>query len=193
MELEEMRNAWLALGEKLDQKEKISALLIRDMYQTKVKKSLNVLLGYEILSVVVCFLVLPFIGWLLVKTPDRLFFYTIFYWGVYSLLAAIWCSMKVTLLIKIDEVGVIKDNIKYINTYAVWIHKERFYYTVFGIIGVIPMSIIYMLHAGLWQWIFMGAVFIVAILLTIWSYKRVYYKNIRTIQQNLNELKDLED
>ncbi|MDD4514730.1 hypothetical protein [Massilibacteroides sp.] len=193
MELEEMKNAWLALGEKLDQKEKISALLIREMYQTKVKKSLNVLLGYEILSVVVCFLILPFIGWIMTQTPDLLFFYTMLYWGIFSLLTAIWCSVKVTLLLKIDELGIIKDNIKRISTYAVWIHKERMYYTVFGIVGVIPISIIYMLHAGLWQWIFMGAVFIVVILLTIWSYKRLYYKNIRTIQQNLNELKDIED
>ena len=193
MELEELKNAWLALGEKLDQKEKLSDIIIREMYKTKVKKSVNVLVGYEILSVVVCLLVLPFIAWLISTSNSVLYIGGISYWAVFSAVAAFWCFKKASLLMKLDEVGNMKDNIRTISTYAVWINKEKFYYSIFGAIGVIPMFAVYWLYAKPWHWVFMIALLILATLVTIWGYKRLYDRNIRTIQQNLNELKDIEE
>lgn len=193
MELEELKNAWLALGEKLDQKEKLSDIIIRDMYQTKVKKSVNVLVGYEILTVVVCLLVLPLIAWLISTHTSMLYICGISYWAIFALGAAFWSFKKATLLMKLDEVGNMKDNIKTINTYAVWINKEKLYYLFTIVIGVIPIFIIYWLYAKPWLWVFLIAILVLGALVTIWGYKRLYDRNIRTIQQNLNELKDLED
>jgi len=193
MELEEMKNAWLALGEKLDRKQKLSTLLIREMYQTKVKKSLSVLLGYEVLSVAVCLLILPFIAWLASTMWDLLSRIILIYWSLYSVGAVIWCSKKTILLMKVDETGSVKDNIKRINTYGVWIHKEKKYFTFFALIGVIPMFVVYWLYAKPWHWIFMIAILVLAALTTLWSYKRLYDRNIRIIQQNLDELNDLKE
>lgn len=188
-----MKNAWLALGEKLDQKGKLSDIIIREMYQTKVKKSVNVLVGYEVLSVVVFLLVLPFIGWVLSINSDLLSRIILMYWALFCVIGVVWYSKKVILLMNIDEMGIIKDNIKAISTYAVWIGKEKFYYSIFTTIGVLPMFVVYWFHAKPWHWVFMIAMLALATLSTIWGYKRLYVRNIRTIQQNLTELNDLKD
>lgn len=193
MELDEIKNAWLALGEKLDQKEKLSDIIIREMYQTKVKKSVNTLLNYEYISVITCLIALPFVGWQISIHTGLLFYIALGYWGLFAIAAAIWSLKKAVLLMKIDEVGVVKENVRTVNTYAVWIHKEKFYVFLFGVIGLIPILIIHWQYAKLWNWLFMTALFALAILSSIWGYKRLYARNIRSIQQNLNELQDLED
>ncbi|MDD4114841.1 MAG: hypothetical protein PHG27_04475 [Massilibacteroides sp.] len=193
MELEEMKKVWQALSEKLDQKEKLSGILIHEMYKTKVKKSVNILVGYEILSAVICLLALPIIGWVFFANTHWLFRFSKLYWGLFSLTGAIWSAAKANLLSKLDEVGDIKNNIKVINTYAVWIRKEKLYLLLPVVIGTIPLTIIYWLYAKPWHWVFMFALFALAIFVSLWSYKRLYDRNIRNIQQNLNELAELDD
>ncbi|WP_085537355.1 hypothetical protein [Massilibacteroides vaginae] len=193
MELEEMKNAWLALGEKLDQKGKLSDIIIREMYRSKVKKSVNTLLRYEYFGVIVCLLVLPLIGWLIFVNQSLLYRFTLGYWAVFDIAAVIWTLKKIGLLMKIDEIGVIKENIRTANTYSLWIHSEKKYFIPFTIIGVIPMTVIYWFYAKPWHWVFMTALLVLVTLITIWGYKRLYARNIRTIQQNLNELDDLKE
>lgn len=193
MELEEMKNAWLALGDQLDKRNKLSDIIIRDMYQTKVKKSINTLLRSEYLGIIVCLLVLPFIGWLISSHTSLLYRLSLGYWGVFAIASTIWTLKKVILLMKIDETGAIAENMKLINTYTIWVYKEKKCIFFFTFIGIVPIVVIYWLYAKPWHWVFMSSLFVLALLITIWGYKRLYGRNIQVIKQSLNELKDLED
>lgn len=193
MELEEIKSAWLALGEKLDKKEKISDLLIREMYRTKVKKSLNIMLGYEIFGVVICLICVPLLVWLIMTSNDSLYYIALSYWMVFTIVAALWSLKKTLLLMKLDEIGKVKNNVRIINTYTVWINKEKPFYYLSFVVGVIPVFIIYWYHAQVWAWAFLLVMLVLLVFMTIWIYKRLYDRNIQAIQRNLDELRDLDE
>lgn len=193
MELEEMRAAWFALGEKLDRKDKMSAVLIREMYRTKVKKSLNAMLGFEIFGIVICVLFFPFIVYQLISKDSLLMKLTLIYWIVFAIIASIWTMKKIVLLVKLDETGKVKDNLIIINTYAVWIHKEKPYYAIFATLGFVPVFMIMSANANPFGISFFVTILLLATLSSVLTYKRLYNRNIQSIQLNLDELRDLED
>lgn len=195
MELEEMKNAWLALSEKLDKKEKLGDLLIREMYQTKVKKALNVLLGYECIGVASCLFILPFLAWRITLVTDHsLFWFMLVYWAVFDAALIIWQLVKINCLVKLDTLKNVKENLLSINSYKALITKEKWYASLLGVIGMIPFFFIFLkITNSLWRWTFMFSMLLFVLLLSIWSYKRIYGRNIRSIQQNLEELEELEE
>jgi len=193
MELEEMKNAWTSLDEKWNRKEKMDAILIREMYRGKVRKSMNKILRYDILGVVGALIALPYIAWVLTRSTNTLIWTTLIYWSLYAVVGSSWSIKKIACLLKLDETASIKSNTKIINTYAIWIKKEKPIYIFFAIIGVIPILIHYWLHASLWWWVFLIAILSYTVFSFILTYKRLYDQNIRMIQHNLRELEELEE
>jgi hypothetical protein len=106
----------------------------------------------------------------------------------------IWNGFKVLILTKIDFSKPLKNNSFNINKYAIYIKYEKLigYYFIIPLcvlIGVIGYAIF---RAPLFWWVFMSCALLAGILFVIYIY-RLYNKNISTIQQNLEELRELED
>lgn len=193
MELEEMKNAWLALNEKLEAKEKLSDRLIKEMYQTKVKKSISRLLGYEYFGVVICLFVFPLIAWKLSQMSGLFIRIVLIYWAVYVVALFVWQIVKIRCLGKIEILNSIKDNLFLISNYQKMISKEKLYSSLLAAIGVVLIMSLFLEISSLWKWAFLISLLLFVTLASIWQYKRFYAGNIRSIQRNLNDLKDMEE
>ena len=197
MELEEMRNVWVTLDERLKKQEILKECIVREMIYTKTNKSLNMLLWYELITIPVILGLIPFIVWAYGKFGGKHIM-----WDIYTLYAGLFCIVyfpyllyKAFLLIKIDLADKIKSNLLYINKFDIVIKKEKFVMSVFFgplfILLMIPMLIEG--KANVFIWIFAICLIIFAVLYTYWSYKKIYDKNIQSIKRNLEELNELKE
>jgi hypothetical protein len=196
MELEELKNVWTSMNERLEKQELLKESIIRKLCVETSGKSLNRLLNYEIFGAIVCLLVspvLPFIQPVLVKinaTAGNIFVY-----GTLSLIILIvcWQIFKITGLMKIDFTKSVSHNLRCINRYRIWINKEK--------IAMIPLILIISAACIYWHvyirvtvalWMFLVGGLISAIFLVWYLYIKLYDKNIASIRSTLDELKELD-
>jgi len=201
MELDELKSTWAALDSRLKENELLNKRIIQKMLNDKSNKSLNKLVNYEIFSLSGILLVIPLCIWLLSNSR----------WNVHNLLfpkiiAVVVIALSVFLipwggyiiikyLLKIDFSKSIKDNMFYINKFAIYYSKGKtinifFIIPVLSLLGILSY---YESKAPLYLWIFLFAALTIGIALTFWTYKKVYDANIQAIQKSLNELKELEE
>lgn len=197
MELDELRNTWSALDKRLDKNSLLSDRIIKEMLHAKSNKSLGRLLGYEVFGMVVLLIVFPLVVYMWFKFHIResnigaVFIMFLFIVGI---VGVIWQVVKIIILLKIDFSGNIKDNLLLTNKYNIFIRREKYaaiiMIPVFCLFGVCLYAE-YNANAVLWT--FLTCILLVTILFTIYQYKRIYDKNIKSILQSLEELKELED
>ncbi|MDR3218935.1 MAG: hypothetical protein LBU22_08170 [Dysgonamonadaceae bacterium] len=196
MELEELKNLWTSLNERLSKQEKMKESIIKEMIYSKSNKSISRLLNYDVFNVIVSVSGIPALVWLC-YTPfsemlaGKLFIGTMFVFLAIGLILE-WIHIKY--LMKIDFVKSVSYNSLYINKYNNIIKKEKIA-SVF-IVAVCCFFGIYfyaLLHANVFMWSFLVCLLIVLIGFTYFSYKKIYDKNIEEIQRSLEELKDLEE
>jgi len=196
MDLNELKNVWDSVDERLKKQEILRESIIGEMIYKKTSKSLNKLVWSEFIAIAVCLGIIPFIVWAYGKFGGRFLTWDILI--LYSLLFDIvvlpYILYKAYILIKIDLIGNMKSNSYYINKFEIAIKREKIFMTILGpifIIIMIPMLI--ELRANAFAWAFAICMVIFASLFTYWSYKKIYDKNIKSIKKSLEELKELED
>lgn len=197
MELEELKNTWNLLNNKLEEDKSLKESLILEMIHTKADKSVNRLINYEIFSVVVLILLIPIMSYWYYRFGGKFIMWDIYilYTLAVCLLAACYCVFKIQELMRIDLAKKVSENMYYTNRYNIRIKREKLYLNL--IVGpVFVVLAIFMaieMKVRLDVWIFLICVFILASLGTYWSYKRIYDKNIASILKSLNEIKELEE
>ncbi len=196
MELDELKNAWTALDDRLKKNEMLESRIIREMKQNKANKSLNRLICFEVFSLIILLVSLPIIIYVFNDFPEKLFIVQILkiYLIVFTLVSIIWYSYKLYGLMKINLLNKISNNIYHINNYTIQIKREK----IWIIICSVPMALLAILcYAQLKVpfnlWIFMSCIFLITIVLCIWIYKKLYDSNIQSIKNSLEELKELEE
>jgi len=195
MELDDLKNTWASLDDRLKKQEVLKESIMKELLQTKSDKALNRLIAYEVSGVIVLLLVIPLIIYGMdfrVDLPE----YTAFMYCmlVISIIGIIWQALKVYGLMQIDFSKVISNNILYTNKYNIKIKREKMFMLFF--IPVLALSIVFLyvrLNANAVLWTFMVCGLIGASLYTYWSYKKLYDKNIASILKSLDELKELEE
>jgi len=197
MELEEMKNVWASVDERLKKQEILKECIVKEMIYKKTNKSLNILLWSELIAIPIILGIIPFIVWAYEKFGGKRVM-----WDIYTFYAGLFCVVyfpyllyKAFLLIKIDLADKIKNNLLYINKFDIIIKKEKivmsFFFGPLFIILLIPMLI--EAKANVFIWILAICLIIFATLYTYWSYKKIYDKNIQSIKRNLEELNELKE
>ena len=194
MDLENLKSEWSAMNDRMEKQEILKEKMFCQILNTKSDKSLNRLVAYEVVSLIFSVLFIPVLLWMFNNT--RIEFVKTVIIGAIVILAicVIWYGIKVFVLLKIDFTKTLKNNSFYINKYAVYIKYEKLigYYFLIPLIMIVCTFYYAKLHASLFLWVLMSCGFIAAILFTIYFY-RLYNKNISTIQQNLEELRELKE
>lgn len=195
MELDDMKNTWMSLDERLRKQEVLKESIMKELLQTKSDKALSRLIGYELSGVIVLLVIIPVIIYgmtLHLKLPEFAIFMYIML--VVCVVGIIWQASKVYGLMQIDFSKVLSNNILYINKYNIKMKREKL--IMLFLIPLLALAVIYLyarLNANTVLWAFMFCGFIGAAVYTYWAYKKLYDKNITSILKSLDELKELEE
>ncbi|GHT11461.1 hypothetical protein FACS189426_13380 [Bacteroidia bacterium] len=195
MELDELKNVWSSLDERLSKQEKLKESLLKKMMQSKTSKTVSKLINYDLLSICILLVFIPFCVYII----DR---FKYGFWGnsaiIFAILFAciyiIWAVYKLHGLMKVDFSKNINDNIYYMNKYNIHIKWDkiasRIYIPIFAILCILSYA---ESKVSVQIWVFMICLLLLVTLLTYWSWKGIYDNNIAAIRKSLEELKELEE
>ena len=197
MELDELKEAWAALDNRLKKNEELNENIILEMMKSKAGKSISKLMNWDIFGASVLLLIVPFFVFAFDKFGGKFIMWDILIISsvIYCIIFFPWYLYKIYGLMKIDFSKNIHDNIYYMNRYNIQIKRERnlTYYIVMPVLGVIGILTYGTMKATLPLWIFLICVYILGTSLSFWSYKRLYDKNIETILKSLEEIRELKE
>mgnify|MGYP007075937581 FL=1 len=195
MELEEMKERWAALNDRLERTEMLQESVIRELVRTKGEKSVSRLINWETFGFVVTILIIPYSIYVYHRFGGHFAMWDLFIRVaiVVDGLLVLWTGYKLYGLMKIDFTKVVKENILRVNRYTVQITREKIFTAaiigpLFVILAVV-MSIEMKAPDFIW-----GVLFGVVVATTVacyWLYKRVFDKNIRRLQESLAVIEEV--
>lgn len=195
MEMEDIKNTWKKLDERLQKSNLFQEKLIKNTIHTQSKKSVGKLIASDFVSVIILLLLVPFIVFFYIKRSGILLAWDIFV--IFSILlclgSTIWLTYRIWWLMKIDFSKSIKENVYIINKYNIYVKREKMILNFFMPVYLILIVFIgFQTKAGINWWVLFICLTGLAILYGYWSYKRIYFKNIDSIKKSLDELEELE-
>ncbi len=197
MELEELKNTWATLDNRLKENKTLTNKVILEMIEAKTNKSLNKLMVWELLSILVFIVLIPFITYCFYRYHGKLIFWdiTLIYALFICLLSTVWYIVKAYGLVKIDLTKMVTNNIYHVNRYQLQIKWERILMEYFIGPSLAVLCIITYAEekASVQFWVLLICAIAIATVFTYWGYRSVYQKNIRSILKNLEELKELKE
>ncbi len=129
MELEEIKNAWLSVDERLKKQEMMNERMIKETLQSKSKKALSKLNGYELFGVIVCFAMLPLVIFMIGKgnfyRPNQLANFLLYFCAAMLAVGCITQSIKLLILAKINFTKALSSNVRIVQRYKLFIRKEK--------------------------------------------------------------------
>ena len=198
MELQELKNQWTSVDERLKKQEVLNTQMVEKILKDKSKGALSKLKNMEKLEVVVLFFVTYFAIWLLNSNlHSDLFFREITLIvgiAVGFIGIVLGCYALMRYLAKIDFSKNIKDNSLFMSRYSIFYRKKKManYFIIIPVMFLLLALFIYERGAYLHFWI----IFIVGLLIAIGGSMRtyrVYEKKIQTIKEGLAELSELDE
>jgi len=196
MELENLKEAWTALDNRLKRNEELNEIIILEMMKSKAGKLVNRFIGFEIMSIVVLLLVIPFCIFLLNKFGGKFWSMDVYLFFAIAVCSCflLWGAYKLYGLLKIDLQKNVSNNILYVNKYNIQLKREKkitdcFVGPVFLILLVFYLVAI---KVKLSMWFFVLGAISATVLLSFWSYK-IYQKNIASILRSLDEIRELKE
>jgi hypothetical protein len=194
MNLENLKSEWSAMNDRMEKREILEEKMFCQMLNAKSDKSLNRLVAYEVAGLIFGVLFVPVLFYCF-NSIELGFERTVIIGAIVFLaICVIWIGIKIFALSKIDFSKSLKNNLFYVNKFAIYIKYERLigYYFVIPLAGLICVIHYTKIHASLFWWVLMSCFLTTMIIFVIFFY-RLYSKNISTIQQNLEELRELEE
>jgi len=193
MELENLKEAWAALDNRLKRNEKLKESIILDMMRSKTRKLLNKVITLEIIYVVVAFLVMSFCIFQIYRTYELAANIFLFFVVAVCFFHFFWGGFKIHGLMKINLSNNIGRNFYYMNRYTIQIKRERKIYTYYVLIPLTIMVIVSLsvIERYVW-WLF----FIVSLPVAYWSnllYTLPHHKNVGLIFKSLDEIRELKE
>lgn len=196
MELEELKNNWQTVSEKLNRQELLHENMVRKIINSKTDRLLNRLSNYEWLDLVVAILCLP-LPLLLLKDNFSIKQIVIVFFFIAMILFSICCQVwKIWVLSRIDFNKDVAFNIKLVNKFNIHIKREMMQtYLVFPVIFLLVGEFVWNTLALLStvRIVFIFAILVAAVVFCIWQYRKLYVRNIASILKSLEELKDLDE
>ena len=197
MELEELKNIWASVDERLKKQEILEENIIKEMNRKKTNKSLNALQWSEFIGIPILLTVISLIVYKYGQFggTSRIWDISILIFFVICIILFPYILYKIYLLMRVDLSGNIKNNLFCINKFAIIVKKERLIFWRFFLPLCVGVPIPWLIEVGtstaLWTVYICLVVF--GALFGYWSYKKIYDKNIQIIKKSLEELKELEE
>lgn len=196
MDLDELKNTWNLLDERLKSTQSLNNKIVKDMLETKGNRALSKLSNFEWFGLVVVIFVTPLP--LLVAFKQNLSVILMVILAIFSILllysvgSQIW---KIRTLAKIDFVNSVSSNISLLERFNIHIKREKMQiYFVFPLIAFFLFESFRSLpNVSMERIIFSIIVIIIGVVMCFWQYKKVYDANISSIMNSLQELRDLEE
>ena len=194
MNLENLKSEWSAMNDRMEKQEILKEKMFCQILNTKSDKSLSRLVADEVVGLIFGILFIPVLFYMFNKIEIEFVRTVIVGAIIIGVLIIIWGSMKLFNLSKINFTKPLKNNLLYVNKYAVYIKYEKLigYYFIIPLAVLIGVIHYIKIHASLFWWVLMSCSLIAIILFVIYFY-RLHNKNISTIQQNLEELRELKE
>ena len=194
MNLENLKSEWSAMNDRMEKQEIFKEKMFYQILNTKSDKSLSRLVTYEVVSLIFSIIFIPVLFYMFNNIRMEFVRTVLIGAFVILLISVVWYGIKVLVLLKIDFTKTLKNNLFYIGKYAIYIKYEKLigYYLLMPLIIIICTFHYVKIHASLYWWVLMSCSLIAVIIFSIYLY-RLYNKNISTIQQNLEELRELEE
>ena len=196
MELEELKNTWAELDNRLKENKLMNKTIIMEMAQNKAEKLINKFINQRMFEAVGMFILSLYMLYAYVRYGGKLIILDIMliYIAIVCLLNAFWCVYKVSILMKVDFSKAISDNIRYTNLYNLFAKREIMLVKVFlGPSMVIPAIIVYTIsRVSIYLWAFFAFILLVGLLVAYWGVKK-QNKDMASIFKSMNEIKALEE
>lgn len=196
MELDELRNTWSSLNERLKKQETLKENILKEMLQSKSGKALNRLINYAYFGIVLS----------LICIIPMVYTVTSIYFGVFktSLFISVICMLLVTVSVgiynvihlhKIDFTKNVNDNIRLTQSYKIRVKKQIIPIYIIAAIILIMAIIASLLSPDMeaWRWVTLLVCLGIGIVGGVWEYKKMYKANVESILKSLDELKELEE
>ena len=198
MELEKLKEIWTSLDNRMQQQEGLKSAIIKEMLLSKSDKALSRLINYGYFGMILTLCLTPVVIWVYMYGPiyriatTTPIFVSAFILIFYVLATGIIGLIK---LHKIDFSKPVNSNIIVINKYKIFYKRMTLVMPLFGILLFVLCFITFFLLPQMEPWRLVVLIFAIpiAILVSYWEYKRLYIKNINSIINNLEELKELEE
>lgn len=198
MELDELKNVWTILDKNLNNNNILNSVIIKEILKTKATKALNLLIRFELFVTLIVLLGLPVLVYIYENNIKHTLLFDILIYVSVAMVISGWITQpyKLWWLFKIDETGVICENIRAIQKYNIYVRREKIIYACI----IMPMYLVLLLLSfnslgtfSFWRWLSIITVITLGILLSFWQYKKIYSANIKIITRSLEELKELEE
>ncbi len=194
MELDELKQNWAELNQRLRDNEILTESLIKQMVQSKGKSSRDKLIVYDIVGALVLFFSLFF--WAYSSNTNNLNDFLINHIKgliIFSLVGIIYYIVKVVILCKIDFSKSIIQNFTQVNRYKIMLKAEIIIGIAYFMYVFISMiAFLLKMKASPIIFIIEGIVLIITLALVYFITKKLYLKNIKSIIDNLNEIRELD-
>ena len=196
MELEKLKEIWTSLDNRMQQQEGLKAAIIKEMLLNKSDKALSRLINYSYFGLVLGASAIPFMTWAFgfaYTTIKISIFLIVFVMLIWSLIGGIIGLVK---LHKIDFSKSLSSNITVISKYKIFYKRGAFitYLLVLLIIVLLVVDIFQVSYKiESWRWAALLSAIPIGTAAGYWEYKRMGMRNINSILNSLEELKELEE
>jgi hypothetical protein len=198
MELDELKTAWIALDNRLKRNEELKESIILEMTKSKAGKTVNRFITYEMSSVVILLLGIPFCFFQLERFAGKnlMASITLIFAAAICVIGIFWYVYKLHGLMKIDLSKNVGNNIFYANRYNIQIKREKKIHwcilwptiTTLLLLTFVTEKV----KVTMPVWIFLICALIAGTLVGYWQYK-FYDKGIDSVLKSLDEIKELKE
>ena len=196
MELEELKNTWNLINNRMMQKEGMEAAIIKEMLVAKSDKAFSRMTNYDYFSVIVCMGVIGLLTWQMNRIYFGPFKTVIFLLAIAFLIVSALRSIKNLLILhKINFSNPISDNIRLVQNYNIIVKRTRIlnYSAAIIIVALAIIACLLSPNMEVWRWVAIAVSIVIRIVGAWWEYRHMYRKNIDSILKSLNDLKELEE
>jgi len=196
MELEQMKTQWEALDRKLSESNRINGMIVKKMIEQRANKGVSKLITYELIGAIFLFVFFPLMIFWFKYVWNTTLMHIIMYFAISIIgIGCITQTFKVFLLFRINLTRSVSGNTSTLNHYIIFIKREKIISIIIALVFSV-LLILYMLsfkHIELWRWTAVICAMVIAPVLAVWQYKKMYNANINAIRQSLDELKELKE
>jgi TM2 domain-containing membrane protein YozV len=198
MELDELKAAWISLDNRLKDNEKLKESIILEMMRSKVGKTLNRFIAFEMFSTVVMLVFIPFFIFQLERFAGKNLAasITLIFGATLCFISFFWYVYKTHGLMKIDLSKNVGNNIFYANRYNIQIKREKRIIWCFVAPTITTLLLLTFasekVKVPIPIWFLLICALTVGMLGTYWQYK-CYDKGIDSILKSLDEIRELKE
>lgn len=198
MELEDMKKLWQEHDNLLKENKMLNEKLISTMLKDKSKSAISSMINYEYLGASVC-AVLVLVYLMLINTAFENTLMTVSYFMslLFIVTSLALCFYKIKMLNSVDLAsGSVTGNAKTMELFRLFITKERLASLVLSPVLIFTLVVVFarwVKHENIFDFtasyisrIVLGS--IIAVIAMVILYSRLYFRNIKQITDNLEEI-----